>query len=120
MKESFMWNAFTGISAFVIVLVIYDPIFGTYKDFGEQMLFALINGTLLGIVIGKLKPSLWTAAILSAFVCMGTSSIKLLLEGVPEDWAHGRALYIVGSYYWIPGIIVGCILGYHHQISKDL
>jgi len=120
MRETIIGNVVTGILAFVIVLVIYGAILGTYKYFGEQMIFALINGALLGVIIGKLKPSVWIAVMLGVLTCMCTSFIKLLLEGhrLPEDWAYIR-LHIIGSYYLIPGLIVGGILGYHHKMSKD-
>ena len=118
MKNSIIGNALTGFLTFVIVLVVYAPTAGTFKDFGEQMIFALINGGLLGIIVGKMKPHVLIAVIISVLFCMGTSLIKIMLTDVPKD-LHNIALHVVLSYYVLPGIIAGGIVGYHFQMSKS-
>ena len=118
MRDSIIGNAITGFLAFVIVLVLYALTAGTFKDFGEQMLFSLINGGLLGIIVGKTKPHVLIAVIFSIIICMGTSLVKILLIDALKD-LHNIALHVILSYYVPPGIIVGGIVGYHHQMSKS-
>jgi len=119
-RESLAGNGVTGVLGFLLVLLVYDLIFGSFKDFWEQLVFAVAAGILLGIVIGRIKPPPLLGVLLGGVIGAGGGLlITVVSDGLPQDWIH-VGLFTVGSYYTIPGAIVGGLLGYHYQTPGGL